>query len=257
MKSVLLKVYELMMIVLVFIVLTILIIEFTFDLNDTTSRLLSIIDFIILMLFTVDYVIRLFMSKDKYFFIRTNKADLVAIIPFSSFFRVFRLARIARLARLSRINRVIRIGVWLTRFKEKIHLFIKTNGFIYMIIITIIMILAGAIGGYLLEGMSISDGIWWSFVTTTTVGYGDISPESIGGRILAGLLMLIGIGFIGMLTGTIATFFINGIDKPKPYKKEALDRIKNKLDNFDDLSEDEIRDMFKVLITLKKDEIQL
>lgn len=52
------------------------------------------------------------------------------------------------------------------------------------------------------------DALWWSFVTVTTVGYGDISPVSSFGRVIAGLLMAFGIGFIGMLTGTIATFFI-------------------------------------------------
>ena len=67
------------------------------------------------------------------------------------------------------------------------------------------------------ENMSLIESIWWSFVTATTVGYGDISPVSLGGRIIASMLMLVGIGTIGMLTGTIATYFLN------PTKKTSTD----------------------------------
>ena len=65
--------------------------------------------------------------------------------------------------------------------------------------------------------------------------------------------MLVGIGFIGMLTGTIATYFLGSIDKPKDYKQEVINNIKNKLDNFDTLSDEDIKDMFNVLKSLKKE----
>ena len=57
--------------------------------------------------------------------------------------------------------------------------------------------------------MDFFDAIWWSFVTTTTVGYGDISPSTNIGRLIAAILMIIGIGLIGSLTSTITTYFIN------------------------------------------------
>ncbi len=56
------------------------------------------------------------------------------------------------------------------------------------------------------EKMTFPDALWWSYVTATTVGYGDLSPVSTGGRIIASLLMLTGIGFLSLLTGTIASF---------------------------------------------------
>lgn len=75
----------------------------------------------------------------------------------------------------------------------------------------IIAALFTLIGGSLIsvfENISLTDGIWWAFVTTTTVGYGDISPTSTSGRIIACILMIIGIGLVGSLTSTITSYFI-------------------------------------------------
>ena len=69
-----------------------------------------------------------------------------------------------------------------------------------MMLTTLICIGIGGVTIHYAEGMSFSDGLWWSFVTATTVGYGDISPSTIPGRIIATVLMLVGIGLIGSLT---------------------------------------------------------
>jgi len=68
--------------------------------------------------------------------------------------------------------------------------------------------------------VSFADALWWSFVTTT-VGFGEISPDSGIGKIIAAVLMLTGIGFIGMLTGTITTFFLS----PKTKVVEEHSRV--------------------------------
>ena len=62
--------------------------------------------------------------------------------------------------------------------------------------------------------MSFGDALWWSIVTCTTVGYGDISPSTTVGRVVAVILMLFGIGLIGMLTGAITTFFTQRDKQP-------------------------------------------
>jgi voltage-gated potassium channel len=68
------------------------------------------------------------------------------------------------------------------------------------------------------------DGIWWAVVTVTTVGYGDLYPTSVGGRLIGIALMLVGIGFISVLTATIATKFIQ-TDTSSDEVLDALRRI--------------------------------
>lgn len=172
------------------------------------------VDTAILILFAIDYFVRLYLAKSKMQFVKTNVFDLIAIIPFNAVFGVFRVARIFRIARLARLTKFAKlvrlVGVG-GRLKQRALRFLHTNGLIYIIYINLACILLGATAIYYLEqGVTVQtfgDAIWWAFVTATTVGYGDISPSTGAGRVVAGILMIVGIGLISMLTGTIATYF--------------------------------------------------
>jgi voltage-gated potassium channel len=78
------------------------------------------------------------------------------------------------------------------------------------------------------------------------VGYGDISPTTNAGRIIASILMLVGIGFVGLLTGTIATYFLTDRKKEKTYKPELIETIQEKLNNFEFPSKEDLENMNKV-----------
>jgi voltage-gated potassium channel len=205
--------YEIIMAILAFIAVSISFLDITSHISITSSSLFYSIDLCILIIFTADYFIRLFKSKDRKQFFLSNFFDLLAIIPFNSLFRIFRFARLLRLTRLVRIIRMASLAVLFKRLILRVNSFIRTNGLIYIIYLTGITIILGSFGIYNFElgntVESFGDALWWSFVTATTVGYGDISPVTLPGRVIAAILMLTGIGFIGMLTGTISTFFIN------------------------------------------------
>jgi voltage-gated potassium channel len=117
-----------------------------------------------------------------------------------------RLARLVRLLRLLRLTGVTARG--LSAMKE----ILGRRGLIYTAAITTFLILVGggclsnlepqtAKGGY-------GDGIWWAIVTASTVGYGDISPITLPGRIIAIILMLVGIGLMSTLAASITTYFV-------------------------------------------------
>lgn len=201
------------------------------------------IDNVILIIFTIDYLVRFYIAKNKFNFFKTNIFDLIAIIPFDSifsFFRIARLFRIAKIARLAKLTRVIGVIGKLTRNTKS---FLNTNGFFKMIYASSVLIIIAAMIYSYAENVPYLDSFWWALVTTTTVGYGDISPTTSLGRIAAIILMILGIGFIGVLTSTITEYF-NSTNKVNN-SDEKIDLLIEKIRNLEEVIEKIRRDQVK------------
>ncbi len=215
--------YNLIIIILAIISVSLVMLDILSFINLNITPFKEI-DTIILLIFTADYIGRFYISRKKAAFFKSNFFDLIAIIPFHSAFAVFiltRLLRITRLSRLSRLSRTSRlfrltriIGV-IGRFTKLIKVFFRTNGFLYMLYVSGAIILIGATLYSIVENITFIDSLWWAFVTSTTVGYGDIFPSTNIGRLIAIVLMLTGIGIFGALTSTITSFFMNNSEEEK------------------------------------------
>ncbi len=236
------KIYDIVISVLAGAAVFLVLVDLSQGLNEWQYRL----DQAILSVFLIDYLVRLFLAEDKAKYIRTNICDLIAILPFHTVFRLFKMASIARLAKLPRLF------AFMYRPLKKARRFFNTNGFKYVVFVTTIMIIVGGILIHFAEGMSYGDGIWWAFVTTTTVGYGDISPTTFYGRLIAMILMLLGIGLLGTITSTLTSYFLNPPAQTKGVRNETLETIKNQLDHFDELSAEDVDDICHILKALKK-----
>lgn len=241
--------YESLMSGLALIAVIIAIIDLTKGINSA----LTIIDNLILIIFIIDYFVRLVAAENKKQFFKNNILDLIAIIPFNSLFKMFRIVKLARLTRLSKLGKLLRLTkltIYIIRFSRRLKIFLNTNGFKYTLLITIILIGIGAVGISQFENMKFTDAIWWAFVTATTVGYGDISPSSGAGRITAVILMVTGIGLIGSLTSTITSYFFLKQPKKSPVD-EIISTLQKRIENIDDLSNEDIDEIYSILKALK------
>lgn len=238
--------YDVIMAFLAMTIIASLFLQGRSDLTDEQLNLIKQSDFTVWIIFVVDYIARFILAKDKFSFFKKNIIDLISILPFDMAFQGLRAIRVLRLFYM------FRVFVYLNRLYKRLESLLTMNDFHHMIWFTFATIFSGAIAISYIEDMSIGDALWWSFVTTTTVGYGDIAPVSTGGRLVAAVLMIIGIGFISSLTGTIATYFISS--HGASYKDETILQIVKKIEDFPKLSIDDINDIHAVLIALKNKE---
>ncbi|AJD93653.1 hypothetical protein JMA_43360 (plasmid) [Jeotgalibacillus malaysiensis] len=159
------------------------------------------IDRFIWLVFFLDVVVRFVRAPKKWQFIKENPLDIIVAIPLDAIFQS---------AKILRIFRLIRIILIATRFMNPIYQIIRENKLERTISFALVLIFIVSIPVNLVEPdiQNYGDAVWWSIVTMTTVGYGDISPSTGLGRTLAVILMIVGIGIIGVVTGSIASYLI-------------------------------------------------
>lgn len=174
--------------------------------------ILNWIDLCVTLFFIVEFTFKLMLAPKKSFFVKNSFVDILAILPI---FRVFRLARSARLLRIVRLFKTVRAGRVLKSdlIKDKTHVLFRTEN-TAMITYLIMSIIFGTVGIMVFEKgnndsfVSIGDGLWWCIVTITTVGYGDMFPITIGGKLVAVSIMFVGLSVYALLTGAISTMLL-------------------------------------------------
>lgn len=251
-KKELKKYYELFISLLALIVSVISVCEVNLNLSVNTLKIFNIINSVVWIIFTVDYFTRLILTKEKLEFIKTHKIDFISILPFTPFLRSLRIINIFR---VKDIARIIRFTSYIYKFKERISNILFIDKYKNVLLLTVIVIFIGAGCFSIVERIPFSDALWYSIVTVTTVGYGDIIPTSILGRLIGGIIMLSGIGAVGSLISTFTIHILENNKRKKPYEEIVVDELKNRLDDFNNLTCEDLNTIHEILLKLKQKEI--
>lgn len=207
------RIFDIVIQILIIVSLVSFSLETLPDLSNSTYKILSELEIFIVTVFTLEYILRIILTKRKllYIFSFYGLIDLLAILPFylsnganSQILRILRLLRLFRILKLTRYHKAItRIGDAISSVKEELIVFSAT---------TLILLYLSAIGIYYFEHAaqpdnfkSIFDGLWWAVATLTTVGYGDVYPITTGGRIFTFIILILGLGVVAVPTGIIAS----------------------------------------------------
>jgi voltage-gated potassium channel len=194
-------------------------ISFSFDtlpnLDNKTKELLSIFEVISVSIFSIEYLLRVALTKNplKYIFSFFGIIDLFAILPFYlvsgvdlrsiRIFRFFRLFRIFKLLKYS--EAINRVSFAFNSIKKELTIFI---------VATLFLLYVSAVGIYYFENpsqpeqfKSVFHSLWWAVTTLTTVGYGDMYPITVGGKLFTTFVVFIGMGMVAIPTGLLASAF--------------------------------------------------
>jgi voltage-gated potassium channel len=214
--------------------------------ENIAPRIFSRLEWIFAILFLAEYLIRLWAEGEnpkfrgirgrvRYALTPAAIIDLIAFLPslvlpllpgISNFMllRVFRLIRILRLARLGRFSLAMHhLSEAVSERREELLLSLMLAAFVLVF---------SATAMYLLEGEnnpetfgSIPRAMWWSVCTLTTVGYGDIYPHTVLGKICGGLTSIAGIGLIAMPTGILAAAFSDAFQRTRRAREGDAKRV--------------------------------
>jgi voltage-gated potassium channel len=206
--------FQVVVLVLSVFVLIVLGVELVVPFDPEVDRLIGFIDTAICGVLLLDFGVRFRRAESKLAFMKWGWIDLLASVPAVDIFRLGRALRVLRVLRILRAMRSLRAFLSMV-FKRRSTGGLATAATVAFLALSLaslaILVVERKAGGNITTA---SDALWWALTTVTTVGYGDRFPVTDLGRAVAAMLMLVGVGLFGTLSGAVASVFL-GEGEPK------------------------------------------
>lgn len=233
------KIFDYFIMTLILLSVISIIIESVPEINTEYNRLIRGFNVFTIVVFTIEYLLRLYVSdlthpsKNRiksalrFMFSAYGLIDLLAILPFYlpmlikmdlRFLRVLRLTRFLRILKVNRYNNSLNL-IWTVIKEKKTEL--AVTGFVTFLILLLASFIMYYVEGEIQPDLfpNILATFWWAIATLTTVGYGDVYPITGLGKLISGLIAIMGIGLVALPTGLISAGFISKIEKRKQNDK--------------------------------------
>ena len=236
------KIFDIFIMLLIILNVIMVIVD-TFNIPPIMQVISKNIEIVSVIIFTIEYILRVWTAdlfyKDKpavtarikYIFSFMAIIDLLAILPFylpmiiSIDLRVLRTLRIIRLFRIFKINRYVTALNTIGKvFKNKASQLISSMAVVFMLMLIASVVMYNVEHEAQPEQFkNVFQAMWWAVATLTTVGYGDIYPVTVLGKVLSAVIAILGIGLVAVPTGIITSGFSEIIT----YEKRSKDDQKH------------------------------
>ncbi len=204
------------------------------ELNDYNTLFVSI-SYISSIIFTVEYILRVFSAPGdktqkkaatlrlRYIFSFMGLVDFITILPYAIQFTGVSASEYAHITEFTKIFVTLKLLRYSTTFSFILDVFYSVRReMIFATIIALSVVIVSGLMMYQIEKdaqpavfSNAGDGLWWSIITFTTVGYGDVRPITELGRIVAGIIAFAGIGILALPAGIISSAFIKRVNSLK------------------------------------------
>ncbi len=222
------KAFDVFLIYIIVTSVVVVILDSVNALSSSYGHYLRIIEWGLTLLFTAEYLIRIWVSPKPWGYMKSfyGMVDLIAILPSyialfygdMSYLLIIRLLRVLRIFRVLKLIRYISeaniLGRSLLRSRRKILVFFSFVLVLAVIFGSLMYIVEGPEHGF----TSIPRSLYWTIVTITTVGYGDITPHTIIGQLIAALVMLTGYSIIAVPTGIFTAAIAQEMQRQRSLK---------------------------------------
>jgi voltage-gated potassium channel len=203
-----------------------LIIDFAIELAPADRLFLERVDITIALIFLAEWIWRFTRADSRTTFMKKSWWELIASVPITSdLAQGLRALRLLRIIRVARLLRLVRLAARLRILAARSEQFAGETHVVSLSTTAGVIVLSATLAFHYFEAAtnpavrSLFDSFWWSMCTVTTVGYGDIAPTTVEGRVVALLLMLFGVGVLAAYTALIASYLVRsarGESMPRP-----------------------------------------
>jgi voltage-gated potassium channel len=221
------------MMVLALAMIPLIVVPLVYDLSSAANSAFLAIDYLVWAAFAVEYVVKLWLAPDRWRFFKANVPDLIIVVV-----PMLRPLRILRSVRVLRLLRLVRLAAFAVEGIHEARGILRRRGlsWVLLIVAALVLVAAALVLNFERDAPngnihSYPDALWWAVTTITTVGYGDRFPLSPAGRGVAVVLMVAGIAMFGVVTASIAAYFVE--QRAEHDLASRLDQLLERLDRLE------------------------